>query len=115
MLARVADFALVFTKGIFFLFEPHGWLLRIGSEHHYGPLWMPVPLVAFTGELHGVDNGVSQLARGFIRGHASAMRGGVHVCLTVWTWFLIGSSLGSPFYRTTASIIYVISLFIFFK
>ena len=91
------------------VFEPHGRLLRIGSKHHYGPLWMPLPLVAFTGELHGGDNGVSQLARGFIRGHASAMREGVHVCLTVWTWFLIGSSFGSPFYKTTASIIYVIS------
>jgi len=70
---------------------------------------MPLPLVAFTGELHGGDNGVSQLARGFIRGHASAMREGVHVCLTVWTWFLIDSSLGSPFCKTTAFIIYVIS------
>jgi hypothetical protein len=58
--------ALIFIKGIFFLFEPHRRLLRIGSKHHYGPLWMPVPLVAFTGELHGGDNGVSQLARGFI-------------------------------------------------
>jgi len=91
------------------VFEPHGRLLRIGSKHHYEPHWMPLPLVAFTGELHGGDNGVSQLARGFTRGHASAMREGVHVCLTVWTWFLIGSSLGSPFCKTTASIIYVIS------
>ena len=56
---------LVFINEIFFLFEPHRRLLRIGSKHHYGPLWMLVPLVAFTGELHGGDNGVSQLARGF--------------------------------------------------
>ena len=57
---------LVFNNGILFLFQPPSRLLPTCSKHHYGPLWMPVPLVAFAGELHGSDDGVLQLARGFL-------------------------------------------------
>jgi hypothetical protein len=44
--------------------------------------------VAFTGELHGRDDGILQLVCGFIRGRAFVMHGGIRVCLTVWTWFV---------------------------
>ena len=39
--------ALIIIKGIFFLFEPPGKLQRHWPKHHYGPVWMSVPLVAF--------------------------------------------------------------------
>ena len=44
---------------------------------------MSVPLVAFIGELHGSDDSVLQLIRGFIQVCASMMCGGVHVCLAI--------------------------------
>jgi len=76
---------LFFNNGILFLFQPPSRLLRTCSKHHYGPLWMPVPLVAFAGELHGSDDGVLQLARGFLWGRTSVMCGGVSMCLAIWT------------------------------
>jgi len=76
---------LFFNNGILFLFQPPSRLLRTCFKHHYGPLWMPVPLVAFAGELHGSDDGVLQFARGFLWGRASMMRGGVSMCLAIWT------------------------------
>ena len=54
------------------------------SAESSGPLWMLVPLLAFTGKLHGSDNGILQFARGFIWNCASMMQGGIRVCLTVW-------------------------------
>ena len=41
------------------------------STESSGPLWMLVPLVAFTGKLHDSDNGILHLARGFIWNRAS--------------------------------------------
>jgi len=76
---------LFFNNGILFLSQPPSRLLRTCSKHHYGPFWMPVPLVAFADELHGSDDGVLQLARGFLWGRASVMRGGVSMCLVIWT------------------------------
>ena len=76
---------LFFNNGILFLFQPPSRLLRTCFKHHYGPLWMPVPLVAFAGELHGSDDGVLQLARGFLWVRASVMRGGVSMCRAIWT------------------------------
>ena len=74
---------LFFNNEILFLFQPPSRLLRTCFKHHYGPLWMPVP--AFAGELHRSDDGVLQLARGFLWGRASMMRGGVSMCLSIWT------------------------------
>jgi hypothetical protein len=43
----------------------------------------------FRPELRGGDNDVLQLACGFLWVLASAMRGGIYVCLSVWVLFVI--------------------------
>lgn len=47
---------------------------------------MPL-VVALAGELHDGADSDLQLARGFLR------CGGVRMCLAIWAWFIISSSL----------------------
>ena len=101
---------LVFINGIFFLFKPPGKLQRHWPKHHYGPVWMSVPLVAFKASFMVVMTMFCSL---FMDSSRFALLWCVEVFMCVWPFDRVCNWLlfEVPLYKTTTSIIYVICLF----
>jgi len=101
---------LVFVNGIFFLFKPPGKLQRHWPKHHYGPVWMSVPLVAFKASFMVVMTMFCSL---FMDSSRFALLWCVEVFMCVWPFDRVCNWLlfEVPLYKTTTSIIYVIGLF----